>query len=65
MTELSHTHVDSKALTAIRYGNSNGFSNGTGSYGAGAYGGSGDKMAALGAGLKEQNWGKSRLVSRV
>jgi ATP-dependent RNA helicase DDX5/DBP2 len=42
------------------YGNSNGYSNGYGSasYGGGAYGGSGgDKMANLGAGLKEQHWG--------
>ena len=62
MAHLNCSHFDSNVLTAFRYGNSNGFSNGTGSYGAGAYGGGGDKMAALGAGLKEQNWGKLRLI---
>lgn len=44
------------------YSNGNGYSNG-GGYGGGGYGGSGggDRMAALGAGLKQQNWDLSQL----
>jgi hypothetical protein len=37
---------------------SNGFSNG-GGYGGGGFGGGGDRMNNLGAGLQQQDWGKT------
>jgi ATP-dependent RNA helicase DDX5/DBP2 len=58
---LSSVHL-SLIFNSYSNGTSNGYSgysNGSGPYGAASYsGGGGDKMAALGANLKEQTWGE-------
>lgn len=53
------------------YSNSNGYGGGHGGYGGGqgggyggSFGGGGDRMSNLGAGLKEQHWGKQQYVAR-